>query len=147
MARKKKAKTESVKCAKRGCRRVARDGDFCRKCGTTRARLDPSDNAVKLTGQELARLGKAVAEFETAQLRVRLGFFEVQELKREFERQLQEKLRAKDEERKLRAEELQRVKKIYDLLTLELSQKYGISDPKKMAVDTETGLIRDADTF
>lgn len=140
MAKAKKAQ----KCARRGCRRVARDGEFCSKCAPKNVPIDPLDAARRLTALELAKLGRLGAELQNALLQMRLTQYELQDARVQAEQKLNELLRAKDQERQVKAEELQRARKQYDQLTLELSKKYGIEDPKKMVVDTDTGLIHDA---
>lgn len=134
------------KCAQQGCRRVSRDGDYCKTCAKKRPK-DTMDAVKKLTAVELARLGQLGAELDAAMLSVKLSHYELRDAKIELERQVAEKMSKKEEERRLKADALQRVRKQYDMLTFGLSKKYGISDPKKMVVDTESGLIRDADDF
>lgn len=142
-----KSKKAPAKCSKRGCRRVAREGEFCLKCAPKNKPIDPLDAAKRLSALELARLGKLGAELQNSMLQLRLSQYELKEMRAQAELQIQEALRAKDQERQQRAEELQHARRQYDQLTLELSKKYGVSDPKKMVVDTETGIIHDASSM
>jgi hypothetical protein len=150
MARTKKAKE---KCATKGCRRKLVADGFCAKCAAAAVDLnamkfeDPEDAARKLSQVELLRLGKAGAELEKSLMHVRLFRYELVEVRQQAEQQLREKLEQMEQERKIRTEQVQHARKQYDDLTFTLSQKYGVADPKKMIVDTETGLIHEADSI
>lgn len=160
MAGRKKSKD---KCATKGCRRKLVADGLCGKCAVAAVDLDaplpdivptepvkfrdPEDAARKLTQIELLKLGKLGAELEKALLQLRLFRYEMAEVQQQAEKQLRERMGQMEQERKVRTEELQQARNQYDQLTLDLSAKYGIADPKKMIVDTETGLIHEADSI
>lgn len=138
------------RCATKGCRRKPAADGMCAKCaaGTEPVKFpDPEDAARRLSQVELLKLGKAGAELEKSLLHLRIFKYELMEVRQQAEQQLREKLEQMEQERKVRAEQLQYARKQYDELTLDLSQKHGVADPKKMVVDTETGLIHEADSI
>lgn len=148
---------KSKRCAMKGCRRLAREaGDTCGKCVQKKAvaQLEPSARPQgdivpeakprQLTRVELLELGKLGAELEKSMLELRLHKYEMMEAQQAAEKKLREHLAELDRQRQQRAEDLQASRKRYDQLTLELSRKYRVEDPKKMIVDTETGLIHEA---
>jgi uncharacterized membrane protein YccC len=105
---------------------------------------DPLDVCRRLTRLELLQLGKLSVEMEKAMLQIRLFGYDVRDIRAAAEQQLAQKLEAKEQERKAHAEHLQRIRAQYDALTLELSKRHGIDDPKCMVVDPETGIIHDS---
>ena len=158
----KKAK-KADKCATKGCRRKVIAKGKCAKCAAATVDLDaplpeivakkqpvfkdPLDSARRLTQVELLKLSKLGANLESSLLQIRLFKYELMEVKQVAEQQLREKLEQMEQERKTRVERMQQLRKQYDQLTSELSKKYGVEDPKKMIVDTETGLIHEADSI
>lgn len=149
----KKAKND--KCKTKGCRRKVIANGMCTKCSADAAPEaaeeakfpDPLDAARRLTQVELLKLGKIGAELENAMLQVRLSKYELADVKQAAEQQLREQIQQMEQERQARLAKMQRARRQYDDLTSKLSEKYGVKDPKKMIVDTETGLIREADSI
>jgi hypothetical protein len=142
--------SKSARCRTSGCRRVAQGDGLCRGCTDRQeaaAPKDPMDVAKRLTREELLLLGKLSAEVEKELLMLKIIKMEAMELQREAEAALKEKMAAKERERQIHAEALAGTRRQYDALTLGLSKKHGIDDPKKMVVDTETGVIHDASTI
>lgn len=142
--------TKQARCSAAGCRRVAHDGGLCGRCTDQQEAASPKeplDVVKRLTREELLLLGKLGAEVEKELLMLKIIKLEAMELQREAEEALKEKMAAKERERQIHAEALAGTRRQYDALTLGLSKKHGIDDPKKMVVDTETGVIHDASTI
>lgn len=158
MAKKPKAKGPKEKCKEAGCRRVAGADGRCGKCREADGNVtsdvvqkdaptDPSDACKRLTRMELLQLGKLSAEIEKALMQLRLFQYDVRDLQASAEEQLRQALQAKEVERKDHAEYLRRIRSEYAALTLELSKRHGIDDPKCMVVDPDTGVIHDSRTL
>lgn len=103
---------------------------------------DPIANVNKLSEIDCLRFGKLDAEIRNRMQGMQLVDHNMEQAVREHNEKM-EKLKLTKQAFQL---QIQSMKPQYDALLKELSEKHGISDPRQMIIDPDSGTIRDART-
>lgn len=102
---------------------------------------DPEDILKRLDAIELEKFCRFEAEIKVCLQALRIVDFEAGEAKRS----LQIRMAAfENQKQRISAELNAKLRPQYNALLAELADKYGISEPARMLIDTDAGTIRDS---
>ena len=145
MAKLKKKKSASKKCAMKNCRLVQRDGtEFCRKHQNGKvqklpADIEPEEGVIRLDKMDALKFGKIDAELRNAVQGQMIADYKMSELQSVHKQRMREQQANKEHLGTLVAAH----KEEYLELVKALAEKYGIDDPSQMTIDPDNGIVRD----